>query len=139
MQYEKTNEKLTPKEWLVIGALSLGVFSLGATFTAFARLNVNGRFVPPNPTQGYFLLVIAIITLIVTIILAVKILGTKEGLKVLGREAWPTFLFGSGVGAITSFFLRAIFHGFSFYIIFLFVYGIGVYIFKRLRDKASKG
>jgi hypothetical protein len=132
-----TNEKLTPKEWLVIGALSLGVFSLGASFTAFTRLNVNGRFVPPNPVQGNFLLLIAIITLIATIVLAVKNLGTKEGLKMLGREAWPALLFGGGVGAITCFFLRAIFPGFIFYFMFLLVYGIGAYVFLRLKDKAE--
>ena len=137
MQYETTNEKLTPNEWLVIGALSLGVFSLGATLTAFTRINFNSRFIPPNPAQGYFLLFVAIITLIVTIILAVKYLGTKEGLKMLGREAWPALLFGGGLGAVTCVFLRAIFYGFSFYLIFMLVYGIGVYVFMRLKDRAG--
>ena len=138
MQYEMTNEKLTPREWGVIGALSMFVFTLGASFTAFTRLNFNGRFIPPYPAQGYFLLFIATIALIATIVIAVKSLGAKEGLKMLGREAWPALLFGGGVGAITCFFLRALFFGFSFYIIFLIVYAAGAYVFLNLRNKAAQ-
>ncbi len=137
MQYAMTNEKLTSEEWGVIGALSLCVFSFGASFTAFTRLNVNGRLVPPNPAQGNFLLTIAVLTLVATVYIAVKSLGVKNGLKMLGREGWPALLFGGGVGALTCFFLRAVFAGFSFYIMFLIVYVIGVYAFIKLRDKAA--
>lgn len=138
MQYQATNEKIKANEWLVIGPLGLGSVMLGTALITSSRMNVNGRYIYPNPAQGYFIYALSFIAFAATIYFALKFFEGKEGLRVLAREAWPALLFGAGFGAmILGFFLRAVFPSNSFLFAVFTVYALGIYLIYYVYKKKS--
>lgn len=100
---------LSKKERTVLGFMLLSFVLVGFAGTSFSRLDVRGAYVPPDPILGTIMLGGAGLTLVVTIVLAVRYLGAAAGFKTLVREGWPGFLAGAGGGGVVGFFLRAMF------------------------------
>jgi len=114
--------KLTIKEKIVIYSLMLGTILVGISLVTFYPLDVSGKMVPPNSLQAIILVVVGAITILATIVLAIRLMGVKEGLKLLLREAWSGLLFGCIIGVLGGFFIRAIFYRFGFLLIIAILY-----------------
>jgi hypothetical protein len=129
-------QKASPQEKVVIACLVVGLLVLGISFVAFYPLNVNGRPIPPNPTHGKFILIVAALTLIAAIYISIKFFGAKEGLKTVAREGAPGLLIITGAGAMVGFFLRAIF-GKNLLFIFFLIYAGAVYYAYTIYKKSN--
>ncbi|KKP69400.1 hypothetical protein A2X44_04585 [candidate division CPR3 bacterium GWF2_35_18] len=130
-------QKLSPKEKPILLSLILTFIITGVSIVMFGRLEVLERRIYPWPAGGFQLLILAAIALVVTIFLATKLLGQKEGLRFLAREIGGGFILIIGAGVIVGFFLRAIFYGYIFitvvFILFAAAYYYIYYLYKKAR------
>jgi hypothetical protein len=140
MQEITGNQKIQPNEWLVIAPLGLGSMMIGTAFVTSTGIDANGKYIYPNPFQGYVIYALAFIAYAATVYFALKLFQGREGLKILAREAWPALLFGAGFGAmILGFFMRAIFLGNSFLIAILTIYALCVYLIYFFYKRKLQG
>jgi hypothetical protein len=128
-------KKLSSGEKAVIGAITLGLIVLGTSFVCFAKLNAMGKIVLPNYVQGYVILGLALVTLIGTVALAAKVLGIKEGLKMIAREGVAAIFIITGLGALLGFFLRVLLPGIGLLIVLAVLYAGAVFVIFRIYQK----
>lgn len=133
------SERTTPQQRIVLGVLMLGCVVLGWSLMASIPGNAFGRSVPPVPFVTIPALIVGLLTVTGSVALAIRMYGTREGLRMMGREAWPAFLFGAGGGAMLGFMLRTAFPGPTVILPMVTLFAGGAYFILWFARKAEPG
>lgn len=120
-----------------MGSLLLGCALLGVGLMAPFEMDVMGRRVPSNVPFSIVVFVLAVLTLAAAVVLAVRFLGAKEGLRLIGREAGAGLWAGAIAGLLVGFVLRAVLPGALLWVGFAAACATAVYVILRLSKSGS--
>ncbi|MBN1192127.1 MAG: hypothetical protein JXA36_00325 [Coriobacteriia bacterium] len=129
--------KLNRRERFVLGFYGLGAMFLGIAMVASSPLNVAGRRLPPNPIASTVAFIVAVVTIIASIVLATRFFGSKQGWKLIAREAWAGLLAGVVAGFLVGFALGAILIGYTLLVGLVAVYGGLAYVVFAFANRAE--
>jgi hypothetical protein len=94
-------------ERLVLGGYLLAVATGAAALLVATPFEARGEHLAPDVVQGRVLLLLALATLVGTGALAVRSLGARRALRLVGHETWPGLLAGAFVGLVLGAPLRS--------------------------------
>lgn len=92
---------------MVLGTYLLGCYLAVVSFLFSERFTAGDRTIEPDTALARQILIVGGVTIVASVALAVRYFGVADGLRMIGREAWPGLLAGAGLGLITGAPLRA--------------------------------
>jgi hypothetical protein len=123
-------QRTSRAERVVLGAYLLACWA--AVVSAFVNEPFEGlgSRLEPHLAQARAIQAVALLTLVATVVLAVRSFGAGRGLRLLAREAWPGLLTGAALGFVTGAPMRALVPADRFWLALVPAYAGGVLLVR---------